>query len=101
MTLFLLYLRGEIMLDRIALLSGGRCWLGASKIIYQMRWVVGDGKLINFMNDSWISNVSLAWYPTFIFMDILDTMSIANLLILDGTQWNPWMVTWTFRDFLG
>lgn len=55
------------------------------EVTYQMRWVVGDGKLINFMNDSWISDVSLARKPTFISMNIANTMTVANLLIPDGT----------------
>lgn len=44
-----------------------------SNITYHMKWMIGDGRLINFMNDPWVSDVSLARWPTFIFMDVIDT----------------------------
>lgn len=39
-----------------------------------MRWIVEDGRSINFMTDSWIANLSLARWPTFILMEIPDSI---------------------------
>lgn len=58
----------------------------ASDIIYHMRWVIGDGKLINFKNDPWISDVPLTQWLTFISMDVTDIMTVDDLLTPDGTQ---------------
>lgn len=72
----------------------------ADDVICQTRWIVGDGRLINFMYDPWIAKVPLVQWSTFISMDILDSILVSNLLIMDGTRWNAVMVTWIFGDIL-
>lgn len=68
---------------------------------YHMRWIVGDDKLINFMSNLWISNIILDRWSTFFSMDIADTISIMNFLLLDQSRWNSEMVTRFFGDILG
>lgn len=57
-----------------------------SDVFLQMRWIVEDGRSINFMTDSWIANLFLARWPTFILMEIPDSIFIFDLLVSNGTQ---------------
>lgn len=72
----------------------------ASDMIRQMRWIMGDGRLINFMYDPWIAEVPLVQWLTFISMDILDYILVFDLLIMDGTQCNVVMVNQIFGNIL-
>lgn len=73
----------------------------ALDVLLQTRWMVGDGRSINFMTDSWIVDVPLARWPIFISMDIPGFISIFDILVQDGTQWNLSIVIRIFGDILG
>lgn len=73
----------------------------SSVVLPLTRWVVGDGRMINFMTDSWISVIPLARWPTFISMDTPNFISIYDLLLQDGYNWNYSMVTRIFGNILG
>lgn len=70
-------------------------------VLPMTRWIVGDGRMINFMPDSWISDITLARWPTFISMDISDSISITDLLLQDGSHWDYSMVTQVFGNSEG
>lgn len=53
----------------------------APDVLLQTRWILGNGRSINFISDPWITDLPLAWWPTFITMDISDSISIFRFLI--------------------
>lgn len=50
------------------------------------RWILSDGMSISFISDPGIADVSLSRWPTFIAMDIIDSLYIFDLLLMDGSQ---------------
>lgn len=60
----------------------------------------GGWSTISFMSDPWIADMLFSRKPTFIDVDISDSLSIPDLLLMDGSQWNPIVVTRVFSDVM-
>lgn len=56
----------------------------ATEVLFQMRWILDDSRSISFMLDPWIADLPLIRWPTFISMDISDSILISDLLLVDG-----------------
>lgn len=54
-------------------------------VLPHLRWIIGDGRRIDFMIDAWIYDAPLARWPAFIFMDTPDSISISDLLLRDSS----------------
>lgn len=95
------YLLGRVFESGRIILLSREMVARTPDVLLQKRLILGDGWSIIFMSDPWIANLPLVWWPTFITMDISDSISISDLLTTDGIQWNPVIVTQIFRDILG
>lgn len=73
----------------------------AYEVICQTRWILEDGRSINFMLGSRIANLLLNRWPTFIIIEVSDSMMISDLLLSDSRGWNLVAVTRVFGDILG
>lgn len=61
----------------------------AMEVMTLIRQVVGDRRTINFLHDSWLSNLSLSRQPIFINMEIEEPTRNSNLLHIERSVRHP------------
>lgn len=57
----------------------------ALEVLSQMGWILDDDRSVSFIFDLWIADVPLICWPTFTTIDTFDSISIFDLLLMDGT----------------
>lgn len=50
----------------------------------QICWVIGDGHIVNFFHDTWLSDLSLSRMPIFISPEAKKSIWISDLIQPDG-----------------
>lgn len=59
----------------------------------RIRWVIGDGYFTDFFHDSWISDLPLSKWPTFVSMEVGKSVRISDLLHIGRCGWQVDHVT--------
>lgn len=69
---------------------------GVMGVMTYIHWVVRDECIADFFHDSWLSNLRLSKWPTFINMEMGESTTISNLSHTKGSSWRPNCVTQLF-----
>lgn len=52
----------------------------ATRVLAQNCWVVGDGHIMDFLHDSWLFDLLLSMWWTYISVEVGESISISNLI---------------------
>lgn len=83
---------GEIRVNRNYSFTRKEICNRTSDVLGQISWIMGNGQLINLLQDNWLADVPLSGWPTFISIDINDQVQVSDLFHQQGKGWNTQMV---------
>lgn len=92
---------GEIRTSRRSSVMWKEICTRAPEVIPQTRWMIGDGRSVSVLYDTWIVDIPLSRWPTYVSSEVPDQMRVSDLLLTDGTGWDPTIVMHLFGTQLG
>ena len=57
----------------------------ALDVIPQTRWMIEDGHTISVLHDTWIIDIPLSRWSTFVSAEVSNLMKVCDLFLADGT----------------